>query len=178
MKNEYTNRLEIVKEALRHTEMKLSQQEEYSKLTDTRFFQLGAAIIVLASAILASETFVPFLLAKIVIASTLFVLALVTFWKIRPQQFYPIGGSYKNWEGHLTDGEDLIDVLISQAKENDGRFEKNEKILEKRNKIFTFLMICLALILAYLVYFQLECWQNTCVSNSSIFDAPIFQRSY
>lgn len=153
----YLNRLEIAKETLRHTELKLSSCENNAKISDSRFFQLSAGLIVIVAAILTSNSQYDSNALERISASVLLVVSFYSFWSVRPATFFTVGGSYDAWEGHISKGgfeedDDIINVIISQAEENDRRIYNNQKKLKENARKFNFLMVVSTITLAsYLV---------------------------
>jgi hypothetical protein len=171
LSNQYTNRLEIVKEALRHTELKLQSSVENATVSDNRFFQFSAAMLVIGTGFLTSENFVPYPDLRVIYSFLFYSLATLAFWIVKPSVFLSLGGSYVDaWKGHLdfhdpSKDDCLIEVLLSQAEENDRRFAENETKLRKKANVFKWLMRIFMFLIISIAYVQFECWQWQCTAK-------------
>jgi hypothetical protein len=130
------NELEIVKEALRHSEEKLNATASVASSAETRVMQFSAFNAAIATVI--GVNFRNFPVPEIALISCA-VLLVVTFLAVSivlPRLFHSCGHYWEDWKGHVDDGDALIDVLISQAEENDERIRFNEDVLERSAKKF------------------------------------------
>ena len=66
-----------------------------------------------------------------------------------PRRFHVTGHFWTDWADHVSDGDDLIDVLISQAEENDERIIYNDNVLEKSAYSFRQCFVGLVIVLCF-----------------------------
>lgn len=143
-----TDRIEIIREALRQTEMRLEDLQTNAAAAETRAYQFCAATVLLATfaTTVAERTSNPFTtnLAAIVLAFSGFL----AFHSVLPRRFHVRGHYWKEWKGHLDDRDTLEVALTSQAEENDDRIRFNEKNLEKCGSEFFLSFLVAALSVA------------------------------
>ncbi len=124
------NKTKVILEALRHTELHLEDLQGNAASSEQRAFQFAATCILLATLIGAFASTVSFKLALIVSSSGLVVAAFWAFWSVLPRRFHIRGHRWEDWKGHVDDNDEFIDVIVSQAEENDARIKENFQKLE------------------------------------------------
>lgn len=138
-----TDKLFIVQEALRHTELRLKSLEAFADNADRRAAILIAGSIAFSGFLWTSteqldgDAYMFIASALSLLAAGFAVLSLI------PKKFHVCGHYWRDWKGHLEDNDKLIDVLISQAAENDERIIFNEVRLSssaRKAKISMFLL--------------------------------------
>ena len=144
----HNNKLNIASEALRQTELHLEDFNSLASNADQRAMALAGTLAAIATilATLAPSTPSPFLSYLSCVG---FVLAsFMAASSCMPRDFHVRGHRWADWEGHLTDDDNFVDVIASQAKENDDRIKDNFDVLKsagdaiKRAFIFAFWVFC------------------------------------
>ncbi|MBL4750635.1 MAG: hypothetical protein JKX71_08685 [Amylibacter sp.] len=135
------DKLKILEEAIRHTEIRLEDFLKLGLAADQRAMTFASLSMAIA-AILASSaggTTSPFIIyagsISIVLGSAL------SMWSAKPKTFEVRGHRYEDWEDHITNSDTYEDVLKSQAKENDDRLKDNLQSLKESGQIFTFSLV-------------------------------------
>lgn len=129
MKSE-DNRSAVIREALRHTEMWLEDLEKHAASAELRTISFSATTTAIATllVVLAANHANP---GVILIGATGCVIAtVIALIGALPRLFHIRGHKWEDWKDHVTDGDTLDDVLISQAEENDDRISQNTRQLE------------------------------------------------
>lgn len=139
-----SNNLHIVMEALRQTELMLEDLQATAAAGEQRAFQFatGCLLIATLAATLADQATSS--LAVYSGAAGLVGASFWSLWSVRPSHFYIRGHSWNDWKGHIDTNDLLIDVLISQAEENDLRIASNLRALTERARQFNRAMLVAA----------------------------------
>jgi hypothetical protein len=138
-----TRKLQIVKEGLRHTELRLEDLEKNATSAEKRlgWFATSSAAIAGFTFLYAAKMPHPMIAAisglGIATASVLAVGVAL------PRRFHVRGHYWREWEGHIEDRDSLFAVLESQAAENDQRIDNNENELDRmaRNFLCCFILV-------------------------------------
>ncbi|WP_170606140.1 hypothetical protein [Ruegeria arenilitoris] len=139
---EHNNKLNIAIEALRQTELQLEDINNLASNADQRAMALAGTLAAMATilATLASRTPSPFL--SYVSCGGFIVASFVAASTCMPRRFHIRGHRWEGWKGHVDDNDDFLEVVISQAEENDIRISENFTKLNKAAKVtwhsFTF----------------------------------------
>ncbi|MCC5955071.1 MAG: hypothetical protein JJU07_03135 [Natronohydrobacter sp.] len=130
-------RLAIIREALRHTELHIFGLAEIADNADKRAATLSLAAIAYATLLIAFSEFSNAAKPVIVLAALLsLVSAVFSLFATVPKKFHIAGHRWRDWQGHIDDGDDIETVLISQAKENDDRIDFNFAVVDEAAKKF------------------------------------------
>ncbi len=129
------NRTKVVSEALRHTEMRLQDLEAFASNADRRATAFAATSAAVAAILIANASRATWPIAFYAVASALIFSGILATWSQMPRKFEVRGHFWRDWAGHVETDDSLVDVLISQAKENDVRIDLNEKALVKSARI-------------------------------------------
>lgn len=124
----------ISKEALRQTEIHLEDFNSLATSADQRAMAFGTILTAMATLIAAFAKSLPAPLLSYVSAAALICCALVAISSSLPRSFHVRGHYWSEWKGHIEDKDKYIDVIQSQAEENDARIRCNYKLLEKSAK--------------------------------------------
>lgn len=122
-------RIDVVKEALRHTELRLQDLEALASNADRRAAAFTATSAAIA-AILVTNGPKALDMPTVYIAAVLCLIAgAISFWSMMPKQYHVRGHYFRDRKGHIDEGDTLEVALLSQAEENDERIDFNETVL-------------------------------------------------
>ncbi|MEP4196952.1 MAG: hypothetical protein ABJL99_15100 [Aliishimia sp.] len=126
----YSRELDIAKEALRQTEIRLEDMNGIASSADRRAMALASFYAALATFL---ATFAAnFAIIWVVYACSVgfAVSAALAIKSCMPRNFHVRGHYWHEWVGHISDCESYFDAIKSQAKENDDRIDKNDATLK------------------------------------------------
>jgi hypothetical protein len=131
-----SDKLEIVKFALQHTEDRLEASMKNAEAIENKIhrfaaFTIGFMVFVASNANSFPDPTIVWFYVVMCVAVSLFCMS-----AMMPRKFHVKGHFWHSWKGHLEDEDALIDVLISQAQENDVRIEENERSNDAIAKIY------------------------------------------
>ncbi|KCV81018.1 hypothetical protein ATO10_14489 [Actibacterium atlanticum] len=146
------NQKRIVVEALRHSEVHLTELSSIASAADQRAIGFAGFSGVVATALLGFAELTPFPAISILGSFGLILGSIMAAQSTSPRSFHIPGHRWECWKEHVADNDDYYSVLISQAEENDIRITDNFASLDEsasqfRNAmsvvVFTFLMTIL-----------------------------------
>ena len=147
-------RLEILKEALRHTEMRIDASVTLATSADQRAIQFSGMCIAISTLLITLGKQETQIITQIGGLCQI-ISAAIAAYSCRPQSFHVAGHKYEDWKGHLEDKDQLADVIESQCEENDERIKFNENRLGNAGVLMRFALLIsfgsLALIIALLI---------------------------
>lgn len=126
-----TIHLEVTKEALRQTELRLEDLEKNATSAERRLGVFVSVCAVLASITFLYSTRLPYFEVALLSGILLIFVATLAVWIALPRKFHSRGHFWRDWKGHLEDKDKLHVVLASQAEENDARIDTNEAELDR-----------------------------------------------
>lgn len=151
--NSDSNREMLVREALRQTELHLEDLLQTASAAEQRVYQLAATCVMIATVATALANEAPNAIPIYVSAAGLVVSALWAIWGTGPRLFHIRGHRWKDWKGHVEDKDTVLQVLISQAEENDKRIEENLSNLKGLGRhtkgAMVLTLVCLLLMVLY-----------------------------
>ena len=130
------NRLEIAKEGLRHTERRLEGYLQTVASYETRAMQFAAFNATIGSVLIVNFEKLPTQWSGIFIGLVFLCVAYRAVSILLTKNFHTIGHFWREWEPHIDDEDDLLDVIKSQGRENDLRLDYNEEKISRMSKIF------------------------------------------
>lgn len=68
-----------------------------------------------------------------------FLVAILSIGIALPKGFHVRGHYWRDWEGYIEDGDDLLSVIISQGRENNDRINTIESELSRTGERFKYL---------------------------------------
>lgn len=131
---ESENQYKIVSHALRHTEDQIDGSLMHLSASETRMAQISMFCASLAALLAASSKLVPSIPVALITACVFVISAFLGMWSIRPRNVDVKGHVFSEWKPHLADNDCIIEVLASQAEENDCRIRRLERELERLGK--------------------------------------------
>lgn len=140
----HDNALLVVSEALRHTEMRLEDLEKFATSAERRIAGFATVSIALAATTFLYLERMPSFLCGLLSGIVIVFAVINSVSAIQPALFHTRGHFWRDWKGHLQDSDLFLDVLISQASENDARIEANEIHLDrmaKKTKLSFFMLV-------------------------------------
>ncbi len=126
----------ILKEALRHTEMRLEDLEKNATSAERRLGWFTTAAAALASVTFLYAHDMPTPAIAVISGLGLTTSAVLAIWIALPRNFHVRGHFWRDWKGHIDDGDILAYALEAQANENDARLINNESELARMAKNF------------------------------------------
>ncbi|WP_170414747.1 hypothetical protein [Ruegeria atlantica] len=142
------NKLNIALEALRQTELHLEDFNNLASNADQRAMALAGTLAAIAAILATLSPSAPSPFLSYVSCGGFVVASFMAASSCMPRNFHVRGHRWEDWEGHLTDNDNFIDAVASQAKENDGRIKDNFDDLKsagdatRRSFIFAFWVFC------------------------------------
>ncbi len=163
--NPESERLQVVKEALRHTELHIKGLEDLASNADRRSTSFFAGGLTFAGLLIASAQFFPSTVTSITAAIICIVAAIVSVFSILPKRFHILGHRWNDWKDHVVEGDSLIDVLISQAEENDQRIIHNFNVLDRSARRFLWTVRLLIFAFIIMILGQVSCNYGHCIDD-------------
>jgi hypothetical protein len=123
--------MDIAKEALRQTELRLEDISGLASSADQRAMALSAT---LAAITVLLATFAKELPSPLFVYLSSLGLLIAIFLSIRsclPRDFHVRGHFWSDWYGHIEDNDTLYSAIASQAQENDNRLRENDETLRQ-----------------------------------------------
>lgn len=154
------NQNKIAIEALRHTELRLESLNGLAVLAETKAMQFATIITAFTTILAINANNFPNAEMTYISAVLLIIVALISIRTALPKNFHITGHYWREWKPHVTDNDDFVSVLISQAEENDTRIDYNEKKLSEIAENFKKSFICLILVLSFFAGSQIESLLN------------------
>ncbi|MCO6381329.1 hypothetical protein [Oceanicola sp. 502str15] len=130
------NKERIAIEALRQTETYLEELNDIAASADARAMAFTGFAGVMATLFLTLAPDAPSPVFAYIGAISVILGGIKTASSGSPRGFYSAGAFYADWEEHIADDDAFLEVIISQAKENDERIEHNNGLLEERASSF------------------------------------------
>ena len=130
-KQVHNDKLNIALEALRQTELQLEDTNSLATSADQRAMALAGTLAGVATLVgtLAIQTPSP---AFALISSGGFVVcSFLAASSCMPRSFYIRGHRWRDWKGHIDEGDSYFAAISSQAEENDERIDKNFSSLKR-----------------------------------------------
>ena len=125
-----TDKEKIIHEALRQTELWLEDQQAVVTAAEQRAFQFAGYCVLTATLGAGFARDLPHPESMYMAAVGLVFSAAWAVYTGIQKRFYHRGHLWREWAGHVADGDTFIHVLVSQAKENDDRINYNLRCLE------------------------------------------------
>ena len=125
-----TDKEQIIREALRQTELWLEDQQAVVTAAEQRAFQFAGYCVLIATLGTSFAQDVPHPATMYIGAIGLVLSAAWAVYTGIQKSFYHRGHFWRDWVGHISDGDTITHALSEQAKENDARIDYNLKCLE------------------------------------------------
>ena len=155
MANADENQLVVVREALSHTEMRIANLNSVASGAESRSLHFATLTTAFGTILAINAKNLPGPFFAYLTALLFLLLSCLAVSLTLPRRFHVAGHFWEDWKGHVVEGDQLVDVLISQAEENDDRIRFNDLELNRSARKFTFCFICLIVIVSFLVGSQL-----------------------
>ena len=149
IKDQKATELEIVKQALRHTEMRLEDLEKYASSAEHRLNWFTTLVVALGSALFIYTPTLPAGWASVLTGISLVGIGFVASSRGLSRDFHCRGHFWRDWEGHVEDHDTLYVTLVSQCEENDERIIVNEEELKRSASSFRTAFVLAAWSLAF-----------------------------
>ncbi|WP_282077805.1 hypothetical protein [Epibacterium ulvae] len=134
-----TRKIQIALEALRQTELQLEDFISLANNADQRAMALTTSNIAIATVLAAIAQQLPSTFFAYICCGLYIVLASLSASTSLPRRFHVRGHYWRDWEGHITEGDSYYDAISAQAAENDIRLDENfasmERVGERHRKI-------------------------------------------
>lgn len=127
------NELEIGKEALRQTELQLQGLENLANNADSRAMAFAASATATFAFWITIASKLPVPICAFLGAAFALISAAIAIYSASPRLFHVLGHTWAQWKGHVEDNDEIKDVLITQAEENDNRIIDNRASLKRRS---------------------------------------------
>lgn len=134
--------LQIAKEALRQTELRLEDTQKNAGVAETRASHLATVNLVLATLLVTLSKELSFELPAFISAIVLVISAFIAVGSVMPRKFHSRGHFWREWSPHIDDRDTLFQAISSQAAENDTRIADNERSLETSASLFRVALRC------------------------------------
>lgn len=164
------NKMLILKEALRQTELKFVATDEIAKLHDLRFFQLGAVFFVIIGFLLQIQRQPQFPNLVLIYSIGLSCLGFYAFMQNAPRQFKSLGHYWQGnpeaneedwWKKTYEDNVPYEQALIEQAAANTNRIYQNQRVNAERGRKFKDILWIWIGWSGYCIYLEVMCYLTT-----------------
>lgn len=128
-------RLSIVKEAFRQTELKLVELNRIAEAAERRALGFAGFGAVISTLLVSGAPDMPIPWVSYLGGIAALFGAYRSSLSAMPRGFHTPGQLFSHWNDHLTDGDIFEDALIFRGIENDKRIKTNEKSLNENANI-------------------------------------------